>query len=260
MSNDLQERATNISFLKDRLDFNQKYSRLDFQQWLCRHLDQIKFESVLDIACGTGKQTSWFARKIIPNGKVCAFDKSADSIEKIKLLSIEFQNIEACIGSMDELYNCVSNNFSIKQFDLAHCSYALYYAKNPHETIQQILQVLAKDGTLALSGPHLVNTLLVFLSQYQDIPQASWDCLEFMNDIVLFNCYRYFNTVRTHIFVNNMYITSLEDFAEYYRASTFYSVEAERKILNDVNDIINKKGSFHIQKNTKLVIASLKAE
>jgi len=254
----MTERYINSNFLNNRLDFNQKYSKEDFHLWLYSYLKRIKFHHVLDVGCGTGKQTLWFAKYLKKRGRVCALDISEKSVKLVKNSAKGLRNVEVCSGSMDELAMVAKNNFSVSEFDLAHCSFALYYANRPFGVLNQMLKVLSRDGSIAISGPHKINSLFSFLSQYQKIEQSIWDCLEFMNDVVLHFCNRHFKKIETHLFVNNLFVTDITDFAQYYRSSTFFNKQAQRRILRRVSDTIKQKGFFHIQKHSKLIVAKEK--
>jgi ubiquinone/menaquinone biosynthesis C-methylase UbiE len=252
------DRSADSVSLENRLNINEKYSRNDFHVWLQNYLGKISFHDVLDVGCGTGKQTLWFLDHVTKGGTVCALDISKESIKQLSASLSNNKAAEIRVGSMDELGNVIIRDFSVKKFDLVHSTFSLYYAKDPRLTLQDALMALKDEGTLAISGPHLVNTLLTFLSRYQDIPQNSWDCLEFINDVVLSFCHKHFKRIETHLFVNNTFITDVKDFETYYKSCTFFNKKMEKTILKNVGDIINASGVFHIQKNSKIVIANNK--
>lgn len=251
----MNKRATNSSFLNERLDFNAKYSRADFLSWLTGHLSSIPFCTVLDVGCGTGAQAVWFGRKVLNRGKTCAFDISESSIAQLKSSLPAGISVETCVGSMDELISVVKDNFGNIKFDLVHSSYSLYYARDINSVLEAMFVLLAPSGSLAISGPYETNTLLSFLSRFHDIPQLSWDCLKFIDDCVLPFCNKRFRNIESHIFINDQFVTDVNDFARFYRSATFFDPAAEKRVLKEVNSIINKDGCFHIRKNGKLVIA-----
>ena len=252
------DKRTDSASLKNRLNINEKYSRNDFHAWLQNHIGKISFHDVLDIGCGIGRQTLWFLDHVTKGGKVCAFDISKESIKQLTKSLSNNKKAEICVGSMDELGDVIDRRFSVKKFDLIHSAFSLYYAKDPRLTLQDAFRALKNEGALVISGPHLVNTLLIFLSGYQDIPQYSWDCLEFIDDVVLGFCQKHFMWIETHLFVNDIFITDIKDFETYYRSCTFFNKKTEKDVLKSVGDIINASGVFHIQKNSKIVIASNK--
>ena len=71
-------------------------------------------------------------------------------------------------------------------------------------------------------------------------------------------CYNNFLNIKTHIFVNHLFVSNIDDLIENYRASTFYDKKVENKIHFEVKGIISRDGHFHIQKNSKIIIASVK--
>ena len=81
---------------------------------------------------------------------------------------------------------------------------------------------------------HNINILsyyLDFLSQFQKIGQLNWDCLGFIDDIALGFAHNNFESIRTHIFVNNLFVTSIDDLMENYRSSTFYERGVENMVF-----------------------------
>lgn len=245
--------SENTNMLNNRLDFNAKYSSADFLEWLFGILGEIDFDSVLDAGCGSGKQTFWFSDRLDGGGQVCSFDISEKSIADIN--SKKLANVEAVVGSFDDIEG-VLNSFSVKKFDLIHSSYAMYYAKKPLYTLRSLLPALKDDGKMAVCAPYAVNSFLDFLSQFQKIGQLNWDCMEFINDTALIFAHNNFSDVRTHIFVNNMRVTELDDLMQNYKSSTFYDASAEKNIASAAKKIIDKNGFFHIQKKSKIVVAS----
>lgn len=241
--------------LNNRLDFNAKYSSADFLEWLFGILGGLEFDSVLDAGCGSGKQTFWFSDRLKGGGQVCSFDISEKSISDIN--SKKLANVEAAVGSFDDMAGALSS-FNTKSFDLVHSSYAMYYAKNPLATLRSLLSALKDDGKMAICAPYAVNSFLDFLSQFQKIGQLNWDCMEFINDTVLIFAHNNFNDVKTHIFVNNMQVTELDDLMQNYKSSTFYDASAEKNIVSAAKKIIDENGFFHIQKKSKIVVAGNK--
>lgn len=251
----LNKNSENTKFLNNRLDFNGKYSKNDFISWLFEILGSIQFKDVLDAGCGTGKQTIWFSEKLNNRGSVSSFDISEKSIESINSKNIE--NIEAVVGSFDDIDNVLAR-LKVKEFDLIHSTYSMYYARNPLDLLNSLFNVIRPSGTLAICAPYSVNTFLNFLSNYQQLGQLNWDCMEFINDIVLNYAHRNFKEIKTHVFVNNLFVTSIDDLMENYRSSTFYDSNSEQKIAFDAEKIIREKGYFHIQKKSKIAICSIK--
>lgn len=243
--------------LNERLNFNQKYSSQDFNAWLFGFLDKIEFDQVLDVGCGVGTQSLWFSEKLKEKGSVLGIDVSEKSITEARK-KIVHPNVVFSAIAMEDISDSIYNIFKPKRVNLIHSSFAFYYAKKPIETLKKLHQLLSEDGVFAISGPSSINTFLNYLSRYQEIKQEVWDCLEFIDDIVLSFVFMNFKEVETHLFVNNQYVDNFEDIAEYYKSSTFYDDKLEDKILSALQKEIKEKGYFHIQKNSKLVIGKYK--
>jgi len=250
------KKSENTLFLENRLNFNEKYSNNNFHKWLFNKFDNISYTSVLDVGCGMGKQTFYFNEKN-KSAKVCGFDISDNSIQHISdiIKNKKIKNTEVHVGDINHITDTIKK-FNIDSFDLIHSSFALYYANNELQSLRAMYDVLENHGTMIISSPHGVNTFLNFLSKYQEIPQLSWDCLNFIDDIVLGFYHKNFMNIKTNMFINNLYVDSSDDLIENYRASTFYNKKIENKIFNEIKNIISQNGFFHIQKNSKVAIAN----
>src|SRR5713226_7412493 len=75
--------STNTTALKQRLLAHEKYGSNDLNAWIFDHLQLTKGLSMLDIGCGTGKQTLDIAQTIGETGSVLAIDLSQESLNTL---------------------------------------------------------------------------------------------------------------------------------------------------------------------------------
>lgn len=153
--------TTDSKKLTTRLTLNKKTQKFDFSEWLFSIFPKIKKNfHVLDLGCGTGKQTSFFLDKVDSSGSVCAIDASVESINSIpndkRLIkfAIDFNNL-------DELGKVLNVN----NYQIINSTYAIYYANNPLQLINTMKdRFLADQGKMIISGPtwpHDLYTLVI---------------------------------------------------------------------------------------------------
>ena len=153
--------TTDSKKLATRLSLNKKTQKFDFSEWLFNIFPKInKNFNILDLGCGTGKQTSFFLDKVDSSGSVCAIDASIESInsipndERLRKFAIDFNNI-------DELGKVLN----INNYQIINSTYAIYYANNPLQLIKTMKErFLADQGKMIISGPtwpHDLYTLVI---------------------------------------------------------------------------------------------------
>lgn len=105
----------------------------------------VKFSDVLEIGCGTGKNTEWLLTKA---EHLVSADFSAEMLskarEKIKAENVEFRQFD-----LREDWN-----FDENSFDLIICSLALEHIEDIEFVFQQAKKVLRKDGLFYIGELH----------------------------------------------------------------------------------------------------------
>src|SRR5450759_1862682 len=70
--------------LKQRIQSNERYGSADLNSWIFAQLDVHAGLSVLDLGCGTGKQTLPLSRIVGEDGHVAAIDISEDALAELR--------------------------------------------------------------------------------------------------------------------------------------------------------------------------------
>ncbi len=247
-------RETDSEFLEKRIEINRKNSSADFNAWLLGKLDIKAGEDVLDVGCGIGAQTIPFARLVGPKGSVSAIDIAEESIAKIKDWMPKGARIEAIVSDMSQLASVINNKFTRKQYDLAHSSYALYYAPNPTKVLDVMVGSLKPGGRCAIFVPNKPHGLVDLAARFTKIPKSVTDSLTFGFDVL--EPYFKENTAAYDIwhFHNLITVKNAQTLIEFYRRTTYYDAAAEIKIRQFVNKKIGEDGSYVYEKNGYLII------
>jgi ubiquinone/menaquinone biosynthesis C-methylase UbiE len=112
---------------------------------LRKMLSETDFEKVLEIGCGTGKNTEWLSGKA---NHVTGADFSEEMLARAKE-KITSENVKLVRIDIREKWN-----FSAVQFDLVTCSLALEHIENIDFVFEQANSVLKKDGLFYVGELH----------------------------------------------------------------------------------------------------------
>lgn len=104
-----------------------------------------RFRNVLEIGCGTGKNTEWLSAK---SEYVLAVDFSEEMLEKAKA-GINAPNVEFKQFDLREKWNVAE-----REFDLISCSLALEHIENLNFVFAQARKILRENGLFYLGELH----------------------------------------------------------------------------------------------------------
>src|SRR5215467_7647399 len=97
---------TDAAALARRVEAHDQFSALDLNQWCFDLLAISPGMSILDLGCGTGKQSLAMARLVGQTGQVTAVDISAEALELLRNEAAKDglnSRIELCRSDLDDL-------------------------------------------------------------------------------------------------------------------------------------------------------------
>ncbi len=253
-TNDMKDRAVSKDSLEIRLNINKKYQNRDFQKWLNDKLNVCEGEHILDVGCGTGAQALNFLKKIGNNGTVSCLDISEQSVKQLLQNISNDQRVEANVSDMAELENIINNKFRQKKYSLAHSSYALYYSPSRLKVLKVMANSIFDDGRVAIFTPTNPHGLVEIASRFSDIPKLVSDSLVFGKEVLEPEFLDLFWDVEIYYFQSMMIIDDVNDFMDFYRATTYFDKNAFFEIQNYANKEIDLKGNISYSKNGYLII------
>jgi ubiquinone/menaquinone biosynthesis C-methylase UbiE len=147
---------TDSEALKRRIESHDQFGSADLNAWIFEHLAPAAGQRVLDLGCGTGKQTVPIAGIVGETGSVVSVDLSESSLtelsEKAKVAGVAGRIQTVCAG-LDQIELAIG----AKRFDRIISSFSLYYAKSPEELLKKLHTALNPDGIFFFCGPSAQN-------------------------------------------------------------------------------------------------------
>lgn len=247
--------------LLKRIDIHNKYGGKNIDEWMLEILPLKKGMKILDVGCGAGKLCFSFYHHLEGDCEITGGDVSQALLSKARE---ENKKVNQAIRFIDLNFN---NQFPLEdnQFDLASCSFAIYYAEDIPYTIREIHRVLKPDGYLFTTGPMPQNKQLF----YDIIREATKKDIPPMPGSSRYSTAIYsaientFSSVNTFIFENPLTFDNATPFLEYTRASLsedrklwnsfFQSKEDFEQIMQQIAEVTEKR----LQKDGKLVMTKV---
>jgi SAM-dependent methyltransferase len=156
---------TDAAALARRVEAHDQFSALDLNEWCFDLLTISPGLSILDLGCGTGKQTLALAPLLGPSGHLTAVDVSPEALITLRHEAAARgldSCIEVCRCDLDE----IAHHIRDARFDRAIACYSIYYAKRPEPLFRFVHSVLRPGGILFFCGPSQENNRE--LKKFQD--------------------------------------------------------------------------------------------
>lgn len=151
----IQEAYNNWSAIYDT---NQNKTR-DLEAVTLKHILKGKtFENILEIGCGTGKNTEWLHKK---TKNLVGVDFSEDMLEKAKQ-KIRSENVQFVRADIQEDWS-----FEDKIFDLVTCSLVLEHIEGLNLVFKRIQHVLTQNGLFYIGELHPFKQYLGTKAQFE---------------------------------------------------------------------------------------------
>lgn len=215
---------TDTAALKQRIQAHDKFGSNDLNEWILQNLQVAPGHSILDIGCGTGKQTLPIAQIVGAAGHVLAVDLSRESLNILSNSSRESgveQRIDVLCSEIDDL----GENLQAQAFDRVLSSYALYYARHPQTVFEVLYRCLKPGGILFFCGPSKDNNAELKRFHYAlrgEQPPAEAGGAVFMEETGQRLAHEYFARVELSTFRNPLRFDSAEALYRYWSSYNLY--------------------------------------
>lgn len=249
MKNKFIQYAINTNRLNERLKFNKKFQNNKFSNWVKNKLGTIsKKENILDLGCGNGEQSFYFAKKNT-KGNLYSVDLSKESIVFLKN-KIKRKNFFPLCMNMDKI-EILKNNF----FTLINSCYSFYYSKNINKLFFKCYSLLKKDGKLIVTTPMAPHAIVNLAKKVHPVDKKVLDSLILYKKIIKLMKVK---KMKIKIFYFNSLITikNHSDLYNFYKNSTFYNEQFKLVLLKKMENIFKKKSLFLHKKKSCMIIGT----
>lgn len=234
--------------LLTRINIHDAYGARDIDKWMLEVLPLAQGMYILDVGCGAGKQCFSYLAHLSGKASITGTDVSDELLAKAEEENsklgnrVTFQKMD-----FDQTFT-----FQDESFDLASCSFAIYYAEDIPFTIKELHRVLQPGGYLFTTGPMPENKQMFYdiISeatgrQIPPMPGSSRYASEILDTIKA-----QFSQVDVHIFENPLTFPEVDPFIDYTRASlsedrllwnTFFQTKADfERIMEQITGVAEK--------------------
>jgi SAM-dependent methyltransferase len=142
--------------LEQRILSHEKYGTNDLNEWIFSILKPGEGQSILDLGCGTGKQSIPLAETVGPEGRVIAMDVSQDAVDAVDRRARELglqERIDTIRDSLDNLAGRVEG----RRFDRVVASYSIYYVEDAERLFRTLADIMNPGAILFFCGPSSEN-------------------------------------------------------------------------------------------------------
>jgi len=219
---------TDTDALTARIDAHAVYGKHNLEEWVFSRLDVRQGQQILELGCGTGKQTLPLARLVGAEGHITAMDIAADALDQLcqQALADELlPRITLITSGLDETENYAGGR---QRFDRAVACYSLYYANDPGRVLAAVYRVLKSGGRLFFCGPADGNNAELKAFHHalsgNTIPAGAASFMEAQGQIM---ARQLFAKVEVSAFKNRLAFDSPAALFAYWRSYNLYDPQLE---------------------------------
>ena len=236
--------------LERRLESHERFGARDLNEWIFGHLAAAAGQRILDLGCGTGKQSIPLAQTVGDDGVVVCLDVSAEALAKVTLRSRELgldARIRAVHADLDE----IADHLRGERFERILGSYCLYYARRPETLLGCLRETLVPGGVLFFCGPSRENNAELKRFHYAlqgEAPPETTAGAGFMEGEGQRLTREIFDEVEVFAFENPLRFDSAESLHRYWSSYNLFEEELDEAFLAAADRHFRSHESFETVK------------
>jgi ubiquinone/menaquinone biosynthesis C-methylase UbiE len=219
---------TDTNALTARIRAHAVYGSRNLEEWIFSQLDVQPKQNILELGCGTGKQTIPLARLVGMEGHITAVDIASDSLSLLRQQAVyeglmeRITLIHSSLDETDKYTDCT------ELYDRVLACYSIYYANNQAHVFGMVCGALKKNGRIFFCGPAKTNNseLKAFHQALSDTairPGAS----PFMEEVGQELARELFQKVEVSTFENPLCFNSAAALYEYWQSYNLYDPQLD---------------------------------
>lgn len=246
---------TDTGALSARIAAHAAFGTNNLEEWVFSHLDLIPRHLVLELGCGTGKQTLELAN-VLTEGTVRAVDISTPSLALLQATADEkgfAGRVQLVNAGLDDVQKYIHSGDS---FDSVVACYSIYYAEDPDRLFAMLRQALKPGGKLFFCGPSKANNaeLKEFHNRLSGIDTAQ-GAVPFMEETGPALARKYFSTVQMSTFENPLAFNSADALHAYWRSYNLYDKKLDTAFKAAAAEYFCREKTFTTYKRVIGVLA-----
>jgi ubiquinone/menaquinone biosynthesis C-methylase UbiE len=253
---ELGEFDTDTKALTARINAHAVYGSHPLEEWVFSRLDVRPGTHILELGCGTGKQTLPLARLVGAEGHVTAVDIAADSLSLLRQQALSegtIVRITLIESGLDETGKYARG---AERFDRAVACYSLYYANDPEHVLTVVHGVLKRSGRLFFCGPaHTNNAELKAFHHALSRRTIGGGAAPFMEETGQKLARQLFAKVEVSAFENPLSFSSAAALYEYWRSYNLYDPQLDSAFKAAASEYFHKHPVFTTYKRVVGVLA-----
>jgi ubiquinone/menaquinone biosynthesis C-methylase UbiE len=246
---------TDTNALTARINAHAVYGSRDLEEWVFGQLNVEPSQNILELGCGTGKQTIPLARLVGEKGHVRAVDIAADSLSLLRQQAVSdglIDRITLVNSGLDE----TEKYAGIELFDRAVACYSIYYANQPEHVLTSVHKALKKSGRFFFCGPAKTNNAeLKAFHHTLTRKEFRAGAAPFMEETGQKLARKLFENVEISAFENPLYFNSASALYEYWRSYNLYDPQLDSAFKTAASEYFQTHETFPTYKRVLGVLA-----
>ncbi|WP_433598157.1 class I SAM-dependent methyltransferase [Nocardia sp. CA-135953] len=242
--------------LADRIRANKLFGDFDLETWVTEHVGSLRWNSVLDIGCGDGNHLGIYLENGPSTRHVVGLDRDAALLEQARKRYGDADGLELLQHSMDDPLP-----FADTTFGLVMSVFAIYNARNPATTLQEIHRVMQPGARLTLIGPTVDNgkELYEFNERLtsQRIDERTLARSQRLVDEFLPIVHKIFDSCEHNVIEAKLTFPDRHEFLRYYTSTMLYEETAEGRGYSPsaMADACSSTHNLRLSKETVVITA-----
>jgi len=245
----------NSNNLAARIRIHKQFSTnpLDWNVWILERVKKINAQGILEV--GAGHASMWRENNSLNHNNEYIFlnDFSYGMIKSASKAGLPAQNFRFIVSDIQAL------PYLSTQFDLAIANHMLYHVPDLSLAFSEVKRVLVQGGTL-MAATNGIDHMKELNELVERIAPNLMKTLNVTRNFNLENgkefLREFFTDIQLEIFHDSLEINEVQPLLDYILSlwGNFITIEQVKLFNDEIQNIINKDGSIHIQKHTGLFI------